>query len=65
MSRASMIVGEYPCWIEDRPDETVVHFEPKRAGSSSHTFFNLRFRVTDPAKRSRIKAVFDELSSMG
>lgn len=60
-----MIVGGYPCWIEDRFDETVVHFEPKSDGSSSHTFFNLRFRVTDQAKRSRIKAVFDELSSMG
>ena len=64
MTRANMIVGAYPCWIEDNPDETIVPFAPKSAGSSAHTFFNLRFYVTDPAKRSRIKAIFSELSSM-
>ena len=64
MSRANMIVGEYPCWIEDKTDELVIHFEPKRAGSRAHTFFNLRFHTRSTADRSRIKDMFNELSDM-
>ena len=59
-----MIVGEYPCWIEDRADELVVHFEPKTAGASAHTFFNLRFRGRSTAERSLIKDMFNVLSDM-
>lgn len=65
MSRAEMIVGTYPCWIQDKPDAPVAYLEPKTSGSRPHNLVNLTFRVTDQARRSRIRAMFDELSGMG
>lgn len=61
LSQAEMTVGEYPCWIEERADELVVHFQPKTVPSAK-TFFNLRFRTTDKTARARIRRIFDELS---
>ena len=61
LSQAEMIVGKYPCWIEERADELVVHFQPKESPSDK-TLFNLRFRTTKKVTRARIRQIFDELS---
>jgi len=57
------ILGEYPFRIEERFDELVVHFESKQ-NPLRGTEFNLRFRVKDKQKRSRIKEIIAELSKI-
>lgn len=61
LSQPEMTVGGYPCWIQERADELVVHFQPKTVPSTK-TLFNLRFRTTNRATRAKIRRLFDELS---
>ena len=57
------IVGEYPFKVEERFEELVIHFESKK-NPLRGTVFNLRFKIKDKDKRSRIKEMIDELSKI-
>lgn len=61
------VLGEYPFRIESRDDKTAVLFYPKKpdALDPNSPVLTLFFNFTDDSKRNRLKAILNELSTMG